>query len=119
MLNFFYKCTFIVSRTNNIDIYLEFRVFDAIFNYLEHLKKIIRINVYFSKNIVLKIYNKVSTKLAKYYLKIEKLDNTLYNLVNILNSTQKVNLYKLWNKRENNNIVNYENKYKIEFKNYY
>ncbi len=64
------------------------------FNYLEHLKKIIRINVYFLTNIVIKICNKVSTKLAKYYSRTKKLDDTLYNLVNILDFTQKINLYK-------------------------
>ena len=95
ILNSFYKCTLIVSQTINIDIYLEFRVFDTIFNYFKHLEKIIRINIYFSKNIVFKICNKTSTKFAKYYSKIEKLDNILYNLINILDSTQKISLYKL------------------------
>jgi len=54
------------------------------FNYLKYLKKIIRINIYFSKNIIFKICNKVLTKFAKYYLKMKELNNTLYNLVNIL-----------------------------------
>ncbi len=57
------------------------------FNYLKHLEKIIRINVYFLRDIVFKACNKVSTKLAKYYSKIKELDNILYNLVNILNFT--------------------------------
>jgi len=95
ILNFFYKYTLIVSQTINTNIYLKFQVFDAIFNYFKYLKKIIRINIYFSKNIVLKVCNKASTKLAKYYLEIKRLDNILYNFVNILNSTQKFNLYKL------------------------
>ncbi len=95
MLNFFYKYIFIVSRTINTNIYLKFRIFDIIFNYLKYLKKIIKINIYFLKNIVFKICNKASTKLAKYYSKIKKLNNILYNLINILDSTQKVNLYKL------------------------
>jgi len=95
MLNFFYECTLIVLRTININIYLEFRIFDAIFNYLKYLEKIIRVNIYFLTNIVLKTCNKVSTKLAKYYSRIEELNNILYNFVNILNSTQKVSLYKL------------------------
>jgi len=82
-------------QTINIDIYLEFQVFNTIFNYVKYLKKIIKINIYFSTNIVIKICNKVLTKLAKYYLRIKELDNILYNLVNILNFTQKVNLYKL------------------------
>ncbi len=82
-------------QTINTNIYLEFRVFDAMFNYLKYLKKIIKINVYFLKNIVLKACNKVSTKLAKYYLKTKELDNILYNFVNILNLMQKVSLYKL------------------------
>jgi len=95
ILNFFYKYTLIVSRTININIYLEFRVFNTIFNYLKHLKKIIKINIYFLKDIVLKVCNKVSTKLAKYYSKTKELNNILYNFANILDLTQKVSFYKL------------------------
>ncbi len=57
------------------------------FNCFEHLKQIIKINVYFLTNIVLKICNKVLTKFAKYYLKTKELDNILYDFANILNST--------------------------------
>jgi len=64
------------------------------FNYLKYLKKIIKVNIYFLTNIVLKTCNKASTKLAKYYLKTKELNNTLYNFVNILDFTQKVSLYK-------------------------
>jgi len=95
ILNFFYKCTFIVLRTTNTNIYLKFQIFDVIFNYLKYLEKIIRVNIYFLTNIVFKICNKTLTKFAKYYLKTKELNNTLYNFVNILNSTQKVSLYKL------------------------
>jgi len=95
MLNSFYKCILIILRTINIDIYLIFWVFDAICNYLKYLKKIIRVNIYSLINIVIKICNKISTKLAKYYLRTKELDNMLYNLVNILNLTQKNNFYKL------------------------
>jgi len=94
ILNSFYKYIFIVLQTINTSIYLEFQVFDTIFNYLKYLKKIIKINVYSSKDIVLKICNKALTKFAKYYSKTKELDNMLYNFVNILNSTQKINLYK-------------------------
>jgi len=86
ILNSFYKYTFIVLQTININIYLKFRVFDAIFNYLKHFKKIIRVNIYFSINIVFKICNKVLIEFVKYYLKIKELDNILYNFVNILDS---------------------------------
>ena len=65
------------------------------FNYLEHLKKTIEINVCFLTKIVTKVCNKVLTKLAKYYSKTKELDNTLYNLINILNSTQKLSFYKM------------------------
>jgi len=87
ILNFFNKYTFIVSRTINTNIYLEFRIFNTIFNYFKHLKNIIKVNIYSLTNIVIKTCNKVSTKLAKYYLKTKELDNILYNLVNILNLT--------------------------------
>ncbi len=85
MLNFFYECILIVSRTINTNIHLRFRIFDAIFNYLEHLKETIEINVCSSTKIVTRACNKALT--AKYYSKTKELDDTLYNLVNILNST--------------------------------
>jgi len=95
MLNSFYKYTLIVSRTTNIDIYLKFRVFDAIFNYLNYLKKIIIDYNCSSKEIIIKVCKKVLTKFVKYYSKIEELNKILYNLVNILNFTQKLSLYKI------------------------
>jgi len=79
----------------NTNIYLEFRVFNTIFNYLKYLKKKKKINIYFLKDIVFKICNKILIKFAKYYLRTKELDNILYNFVNILNSIQKVSLYKL------------------------
>jgi len=87
MLNSFYKCTFIVSRTTNINIYLKFRVFDTIFNYLNYLKKIIIDYDCSLREIIIKACKKVSTKFVKYYSKIEEFDKILYNFVNILNST--------------------------------
>ncbi len=57
------------------------------FNYLKYLKKKKKINIYFLKDIVLKVCNKVSTKFAKYYSKTKELGNILYNFVNILNLT--------------------------------
>jgi len=87
ILNLFYKCTLIVFRTTNIDIYLKFRVFDTIFNYFNYLKKTITNYSCFLREIILKACKKASTKLVKYYSKIEKLNKILYNFVNILNST--------------------------------
>jgi hypothetical protein len=95
ILNSFYKYILIVLRTINTNIYLKFRIFNAIFNYFKHLEKIIKTNVYFLTNIVIKICNKVSTKFTKYYLRTKELNNILYNFVNILDFTQKINLYKL------------------------
>ncbi len=95
MLNSFYKCTFIVFRTINVNIYLEFQVFDAIFNYFNYLKKTITNYSCSLREIILKVCKKASTKLVKYYLKTKKINKMLYNLVNILNSTQKLNFYKI------------------------
>ncbi len=95
MLNSFYECNPIVLQTTNINIYLTFWIFDAMFNYLEHLKKTIEINVCFLTKIVTRVCNKILTKLAKYYSKTKELNNTLYNFVNILNFTQKLSLYKM------------------------
>jgi len=87
MLNSFYKCTLIVSRITNINIYLKFRIFDAIFNYLNYLKETIIDYNCSLREIIIKACKKVSTKLVKYYSKTKELDKMLYNLVNILNST--------------------------------
>jgi len=95
ILNFFYKYTLIVSRTTNTSIYLRFRVFNIVFNYLNYIKKIITNYSYSSKKIILKACKKASTKFIKYYLKIEKLNRILYNVINILNSIQKLSLYKI------------------------
>jgi len=95
ILNSFYKCTFIVFRTININIYLEFRIFDAIFNYLNYLKKTITNYSYFLRKIILKACKKASTKLVKYYSKAKEFNKILYNFVNILNFTQKLSLYKI------------------------
>jgi len=95
ILNSFYKCTLIVSRITNIDIYFEFLIFDAIFNYLNYLKKTIIDYDCSLREIIIKACKKTSTKLVKYYLKIKELNKMLYNLVNILNSTQKLSFYKM------------------------
>jgi len=39
MLNFFYKCILIVSQTIKTNIYLEFQIFDTMFNYFKYLKR--------------------------------------------------------------------------------
>jgi len=75
-----------VFRTINVNIYLKFRVFNIVFNYLNYLKKIITNYNCFLKEIILKACKKASTKFVKYYLKIKKLNKMLYNLANILNS---------------------------------
>jgi len=95
MLNFYYKYTLIVLQIFNTSFYLKFRIFDAIFNYLEYLKKTIKMNIYSLTKIITRACNKALTKLAKYYSKIEELNNILYNFVNILNFTQKLNVYKI------------------------
>jgi len=57
------------------------------FNYLEHLKKTIEINVFSLIKIVTRACNKVLIKLVKYCIKTKEFNNKLYNFVNILNST--------------------------------
>jgi len=95
ILNSFYKYTFIVSRTINTNIYLRFRVFNIVFNYFCYLKKTIINYSCFLREIILKVCKKNLIKFVKYYLKTEKLNKILYNLINILNSIQKLSFYKI------------------------
>ncbi len=125
LLNFFYECTLVISWTINVNIYLRFWIFNALFNYLEQIEKNIRRSIYLLSAVIVKTYEKVLIKLVKYYVKIEDSDETIYNLANILNSIMKLNFYKTWNDKDNENTnydeksINYEIKYKTEFKEYF
>jgi len=80
ILNSFYKCTLIVSRITNINIYLRFRIFNTIFNYLNYLKKTIIDYDCSLREIIIKVCKKALTKLVKYYSKTKELNRILYNL---------------------------------------
>jgi len=78
----------------NADIQLKFEIFNAFFNYLKHVEKIIKRSIYSLNAIIIKTCKKVSIKFTKYYFKIKDNNKTIYNLVNILNFTMKLSLYK-------------------------
>ncbi len=125
LLNLFYECILIVSWTINANIHLRFQIFNALFNHFEQIEKNIRRSTCSSSAVIVKTCKKVSIKLAKYYVKIKDSNETIYNLANILNSTMKLNLYKTWNDKDNEDTnydeesVYYEIKYKTEFKKYF
>ncbi len=126
LLNYlFYKCTLIMSWTTNTNIHLRFQIFNALFNHLKQIEKNIRKSTCSLNAVIVKTCKKVSIKLAKYYVKIENSNETIYNLANILNSTMKLDLYKTWNDKDNENtnhdeeFVHYEIKYKTKFKEYF
>ncbi len=125
LLNLFYECTLIVSWTINANIHLRFWIFNALFNHLEQIEKNIRRSTCSLSAVIVKTCKKVSIKLAKYYVKIEDSDEIIYNFANILNSTMKLNLYKTWDDKDNENTdhdeesVYYKIKYKTEFKKYF
>jgi len=87
MLCFFYKLILIISRTINVNIHLEFRLFNVFFNYFNIVKKIIRDNAYFLKTLIIKACELIFTKLAKYYFKTKNKDELIYNFVIILDFT--------------------------------
>jgi len=118
MLNSFYELTLIVSRIINVDIHLEFRMFDAFFNHLNVIETIVRDNACTSQSFFFQACKLAFNKLAKYYFKMKNKDELIYNLTMILNSTQKLNLYQDWDINENNSHF-YYNKYRKEFKNYF
>ncbi len=87
MLCSFYKLILIVFKTTNVNIHLEFRLFDALFNYFNIVERVIRDNAYSSKTLVIKVCELTFTKFAKYYSKIKNKNELIYNLVIILNLT--------------------------------
>jgi len=94
MLNSFYELTLIISRIINVNIHLEFRMFDALFNHLNVIETIVRDNACTLQALVLRACELASNKLAKYYFKTKSKDELIYNLAMILDSTQKLNLYQ-------------------------
>jgi len=76
-----------VLRTINVNRYLEFRLFNTLFNYFNTIERIIRDNACFSKTLVIKACKLTFTKLAKYYSKIKNKNKLIYNFVIILDST--------------------------------
>ncbi len=94
MLNSFYELTLIIFRIINVDIHLEFQMFDALFNHLNVIETIVRDNACTSQALILQACELAFNKLAKYYFKMKSKDELIYNLTMILNSTQKLNLYQ-------------------------
>ncbi len=94
MLCSFYKLILIVFKTTNVNIHLKSRLFNALFNYFDAVKRIIRNNAYSLKTLIIKICELISIKLAKYYSKIKNKDELIYNLAIILDFIQKLNLYR-------------------------
>ncbi len=118
MLNSFYELTLIIFRIINVNIHLEFRMFDALFNYLNVIETIVRDNACTSQALILRACELAFNKLAKYYFKTKNKDELIYNLAMILDSTQKLNLYQDWDVNENDSHFYYD-KYRKEFKNYF
>ncbi len=118
MLNSFYELTLIIFRIINVDIHLEFQMFDAFFNHFNVIEMIVRDNACTSQALVFWACELAFNKLAKYYFKTKSKDELIYNLAMILNFTQKLNLYQDWDANENDSHF-YYNKYRKEFKNYF
>ncbi len=118
MLNSFYELTLIIFRIINVNIHLEFQMFNAFFNHLNVIEMIVRDNACTSQALILWACKLTFNKLAKYYFKMKSKDELIYNLAMILDSTQKLNLYQDWDVNENN-FHFYYNKYRKEFKNYF
>ncbi len=125
LLNFFYECTLVVSWTINVNIHLRFWIFNALFNHLEQIEKNIRRSTCSLSAVIVKTCKKVLIKLAKYYVKIKDSDKTIYNFANILNSTMKLDFYKTWDDKDNEDtdhdeeFIHYKIKYKTKFKKYF
>ena len=90
----FYKIILIVSRTLNSSVHLRFRIFDVMFNYLQEIENIFQKSCYRYRNFVFAAYKIASKKLNKYYNRIWEKREIIYNLVNILNFSQKLKLYR-------------------------
>jgi len=107
-----------VFKIINVDIHLEFWMFNALFNHLNVIEMIVCDNACTLQALVLQACKLTFNKLAKYYFKMKSKDELIYNLIMILDFTQKLNLYQDWDANENNSHFYYD-KYRKEFKNYF
>ena len=119
----FYEIILIVSRTSNSSVHLKFRIFDVMFNHIQKIENIFQKNHYFYRDFVFKVCEVANIKLDKYYNRIWEKREIIYNLANILNSSQKLKLYKYWNEKQidenGDSECDFEKKYKKKFSNYF
>ena len=123
LFNKFYKVILIVSRISNSNVHLKFWSFDVMFDHLQKIENIFQESHYYYRNFILAACETASKKLDKYYNRIWKKREIIYNFVNILYFSQKLKLYQYWNKKEvdENKVLkcDFENAYKKEFLNYF
>ena len=107
---------------------MRFRLYDELFEHFNIVEREVKVNKLSTqmKAIIIKTCETTFEKLVKYYSKIKGKDELLYNFVNVLNFTSKLNLYENWNRNEisnddddDENSISYHDKYKDEFTKYF
>ncbi len=96
LLQFFKKYTESMSQTHNSIMHKTFLVYINLFDHLKNQNNIKRLNSILKWTVKLKTaIEKALTKMKKYYVQIENESNLLYNIIIILDSTQKLSLYQV------------------------
>ena len=94
ILNLFYQITLTVFRTTNVSVHQAYTLFDTMYFHLNEVKTTINASKSSNKNLIIKVCEKVELKLSKYYIKIVDKNDTIYDIVMILNFIQKISLFK-------------------------
>ena len=89
------------------------------FYHFNKIKKVMIANNLLWKRIVISVCNAIFAKFAKYYSRTENDGGLINNLVNVLDFTIKLDLYKVWDRQKNAFSTHYQNRYKKKFCEYF
>ena len=101
MLKTFYEITLIVFQITNVNVQIEFIVFNVLYDYFDFIVELMRLNQFSNKTLFLIVCEKIIKKFKKYYVKTINENKKIYSFINILNLINKLSFYENWNKNEN------------------
>ena len=96
LLELFKKYIKTINQTQNLTIHKTFLVYSNLFDHLKNQNNIKKLNsvLKWTDELEMTVEN-IFIKMRKYYVYMKDKNDLLYNIATVLNSTQKLSLYKI------------------------
>ena len=115
LLKSFAIFTDLLEHNRELSINAIYIVYDVLFFHIEDHMTALKRKQHSWKHLLLKVLTQAWIKLFKYYVDVNHDQKLMYNLENIIDSHQKLNLYKWFTWQDSN----YKQRYKWKFIDYY